>query len=234
VVAERQALYEEMTAQQYLELFAELFGVRRPGARIRSLLAHLELDECSRQRAGEFSQGMRQKLGLARALLHDPELLILDEPTNGLDPRAVKQVRDLIQAENQRGRTVLLSSHLLSEVEISAHRVGVIRHGRLLVEEETQALKRKLTDKQALEVEVDEAPATLEQVLSEQPWVDTVRRSGQKLVVELRGQEDHRHRVSQLITASGGVIIGMRLLEASLEDAYLTITEANVARLTGD
>jgi ABC-2 type transport system ATP-binding protein len=123
-----------MTCSAYLRFFADLYGVAWAEARVAETLADMGLADRAGDRAGHLSKGLQQKLGLARALLHDPPVLILDEPVSGLDPHGIREVREIILRERSRGRLVFLSSHVLSEIERTADRVGIIRKGRLVHE----------------------------------------------------------------------------------------------------
>lgn len=111
-----------MTCQAYLMFFADLFGVRQPGSRVAEALADVGLADRAQDRAVDLSKGLQQKLGLARALLHDPPVLLLDEPVSGLDPHGIREVRELICRERDKGRLVFFSSHVLAEVAQVADR----------------------------------------------------------------------------------------------------------------
>jgi len=133
---EESYLYRYLTGEESLQLHARLGGVG-PGERrdrIEQLLAAVKLQGARQRRVSEYSKGMRRRLGLAQALLHDPALLILDEPTSGLDPAGRRAVKDLLRALADRGRAVLLCSHLLAEVEDVCDRIGIIDRGRMLAE----------------------------------------------------------------------------------------------------
>ena len=127
---ETPSLYEHLTAAENLALLQRIHRV--PTARIAQVLERVGLGATRDKRAGQFSLGMKQRLGIAAALLHRPALLILDEPTNGLDPNGIIEIRDLLTALNrEEGTTVLVSSHLLAEVERLASHVGIVHRGRL-------------------------------------------------------------------------------------------------------
>jgi ABC-2 type transport system ATP-binding protein len=133
-VSEVQYLYGDMSCGEYLAFFARLYGVDGVSARVSETLAAVGLTDRAGDRAIELSKGLQQKLGLARALLHDPPVLILDEPVSGLDPHGIREVREIICRERDKGRLVFLSSHVLSEIERTADRVGIIRRGKLVYE----------------------------------------------------------------------------------------------------
>ncbi len=129
-------LYERLTPLEYLEFVAGLWGIepRAAHARAESLLRWLGLWEARGQRCEGFSRGMKQKAALAGALIHEPRLLILDEPLTGLDAAVARQVKDLLQARVRAGATVILTTHILEVAERMADRIGIIQHGRLLAE----------------------------------------------------------------------------------------------------
>jgi ABC-2 type transport system ATP-binding protein len=133
-VSELQYLYGDMTCEEYLGFFASLHRVARARERVAEMLGDVGLADRARDRAVELSKGLQQKLGLARALLHDPPVIILDEPVSGLDPHGIREVREIITRERGRGRLVFISSHVLSEIERTADRIGIIRQGRLVYE----------------------------------------------------------------------------------------------------
>lgn len=122
-------LYENLTARENLRVRTLLLGL--PDSRIDEVLETVDLKDTGKKRAGQFSMGMKQRLGIAIALLNSPKLLILDEPTNGLDPIGIQALRELIRSFPEQGITVILSSHILSEVELIADHIGIISDGRL-------------------------------------------------------------------------------------------------------
>ncbi|MBS9399479.1 lantibiotic protection ABC transporter ATP-binding subunit [Pediococcus acidilactici] len=126
------ALYNNLTAEENLLVHAKLLNI--PVSRISEVLEIVDLKKTGKKTAGKFSMGMKQRLGIALALLNSPKLLILDEPTNGLDPFGVKELRDLIAGFPKQGITVILSSHILSEVAQVIDRIGIINRGKLLFE----------------------------------------------------------------------------------------------------
>lgn len=233
VVAEHQHFYDDMTAEEYLHFFADLYEVRHKRRRIGELMEAVGLSAFMKIRARDYSRGMQQKLALVRALLHDPDLLILDEPVSGLDPHGIREVRHLLLEENRRGKTIFLSSHILSEIERTAHRVGIIHRGTLVTEGSLETLRARLRKETELEVELDRVWPELVATLRRLPFVSQVRRQDRRLSLRLATDGDYRPQVSAAITAAGGVILAMRLKEMSLEEAFVTITAENVTTLAG-
>lgn len=142
-IIETPGFYPNLTGTENLEIFAKLRGTAAPNA-VKNALEVVGLPYKDKKLFGKYSLGMKQRLGIANTILHDPELLILDEPTNGLDPIGIAEVRDFIKNLSvERGKTVLISSHILSEISLLADDIGIIDHGALLEESSMEELKRK-------------------------------------------------------------------------------------------
>jgi len=186
VVSEKQYLYKEMTAGEYLNFFADLYGVKNRKKKIDQLLEAVNLLEVRNRKLGAFSRGMQQKLGFARALLHDPQLLLLDEPVSGLDPTGIKQIRDLIEQQNKKGRTIFISSHLLSEVERLCGKVGIINKGRLLAEDTMDNLRKRLTDLVELEIELTEGKKEIVDTLAAFDFIKGLKREENLLTIKVK------------------------------------------------
>ena len=164
---EESYLYPHLTAAETLDFYARLFRLPRAIARdrIAQLLDMIGLAHARNRPVGEFSKGMARRIGLAQALLNDPDLVILDEPTAGLDPQGTRQVKDLILALAARGKTVLLTSHLLADVEDVCAQVAILFNGRLLAQGTLDSLLAQ-KDKTTLTFPTPADPATLRQVLA--------------------------------------------------------------------
>lgn len=234
VVAEHQYFYDDMTAREHLRFFADMYQVEHSAARIEDLLELVELRPFGNTRARDFSRGMQQKLGLVRALLHDPELLILDEPVSALDPHGVVEFRGLLLDQAKQGKTVFISSHILSEVEQTADRIGIMNKGRLIAEDSLDNLRRALAPQINLDVELHELPPNLVTHLEQLPFVRETNSNGNKLTLKADVVDDFRLRISQAIAEHGGIIIDMRSKEMSLEEAFVTITEQNVSTISAE
>jgi ABC-type multidrug transport system ATPase subunit len=235
VVPEKQPLgmWSWMTAEEYLVMFAELFQVPDPGQRIGELLEKVGLSGVRRKRMAEFSHGMMQKLSIIRALLPDPDILFLDEPISGLDPFGVKQTRDLILEENREGRTIFISSHILSEVEKICHRVAIIYQGRLLAEDQMDSLLGSLTKEREIHVDLESLPEDLPGAVRELPFVREAGGAGSTLVVKVPKKGDYRKELSAFLIGRGLVPLAIQEKSLSLEEAFVTITQENVQLLAG-
>ena len=192
-----------------------------PASRVDELLRLVELDGAADRRAGGFSLGMRQRLGLASALIGDPRILVLDEPANGLDPEGIRWLRDFLRGLAAEGRTILLSSHILSEVAQTVDDVVVIAGGRLV----THAPLHQLTDTTGPRVRVrtPEPEAMADAIRA--TAIRLVARGGDELLVAGAGQEV----IGRLAFDRGVVLYGLAAETDSLEDIFLNLTTTNHA-----
>jgi ABC-type multidrug transport system ATPase subunit len=220
-----------MTAREYLLFFASMFEVPRAGERIAALLERVDLSRAANRRIAAFSRGMLQKLSFARALLHEPEVLFLDEPISGLDPLGVKQVRDLILEQNREGRTVLISSHQLSEMERLCHRVGILSSGRLIAQGTMPSLLASLAAEAEIRVELERIDPELLRMASGLGFARSVSSEGSTLIIRVGRERDYRRDVGEFLQRAGRVILGMKERVPSLEEAFVTITRDNVSAL---
>ena len=209
-----------LTAEEYLTYSAKLAGVDGLPEKVATLLATVGLAEARKRRVGEFSKGMLQRLGLAQALISDPDLLILDEPTAGLDPIAHKEIRDLILAQKGKGKTVFLSSHLLSDVERTCDRIAILNQGRLQKLGRIQDLAEV---RERLKLTVSEVTDPLLSSLRQLSPALTVDRN--ILYLDTQGR-DLSEEVIKHVKASGVKLLSMEVERESLEDLfYRTVKE---------
>jgi ABC-2 type transport system ATP-binding protein len=231
VIPEHQSLYDEMTAGEYLRFFCHLHHVQGPTNRISELLEYFELLPFRNVRLGEYSHGMRQKINICRGFLHEPDLLILDEPVLGLDPASVRLVRDMILSEKLKGRTTLISSHMLSEIEKTADRVGIMSEGELVVEGSIEQVSATIEGGSVLEVELAEVTPSMEEKLLELELVIDLKKINNKLNIQVENLQEARMAVSRRISELGGTIIGFGVRGTDLEDVFLAITKGHIEKL---
>lgn len=217
---ETPGFYGNLTARENLWHNAWILGVPEP-QRVDQVLELVGLQDAADRRVREFSLGMRQRLGIARALLHEPRLLILDEPTNGLDPAGIREVRELIrELATLRGITVLLSSHILAEVEQVADRVGILHEGRLVEEVRVRDLYDH--SRRCLELETGQPEATV-RILTERLKVRryTVLPGGRLRLFEHVERPDE---VARLLVEHGIALRHLAARHETLEDHFLRAT----------
>lgn len=212
--------YDELTARENLRYTARLNGMPRPEAeeRISEALSGVGLSEVADRPVATYSRGMRQRLGLTEVLLKRPQVAILDEPTMGLDPEAAHEFLAMIRGLKARGITVLLSSHLLQQVQAVCDRVGLFYRGRLVLEGGVEALSDQVLGG-AYRIAVEATGDGLERVLSGIPGVVsvTLERPG---TCRVEAQQDCRAEVARRVVAAGGQLIGLSLERATLDDVY--------------
>ena len=217
-MVETPAFYPYLSGRDNLRVVARYAGVA--SSRIEPALEQVDLTGRAQHKFRTYSTGMKQRLGVAAALLKDPQLLILDEPTSGLDPQGTVEMRALIKTLRQGGRTVLLSSHLLNEVELTCDRVGVISGGKLVAEGTIEEMRARGAQELLIKAApVDQARRLLESVLGP----DHVQvRDG---VFALRADPSQAASLNRRLVADGVDVSELRMSEQSLEDIFLQLTE---------
>ncbi len=219
-LVESPAFYPYLSGRQNLRVLARYTGV--PEARVDAVLAQVELTDRAGDKFSTYSLGMKQRLGVAAALLKDPALLILDEPTNGLDPRGMADMRALIRGLGHGERTILLSSHLLGEVEQICDRVGVILDGRLIAQDTVSAL-RGPGELLVRAAPLDEA----RRIAAGLPGVAGVRVLDGALRHD--GEPERAGAINGALVGAGLEVSELRPVQSSLEAVFLELTEGQAA-----
>jgi ABC-2 type transport system ATP-binding protein len=218
-VIEKPDLYKYLSAYDNLAIFAKLSGIKPNRTLLMEQLKMVGLDERAGSKVKTFSQGMKQRLGIAVALIHNPQLIILDEPTNGLDPQGIADMRNLIlHLSKEMGKTIVVSSHLLSEIELVANRMLIIHRGKKIVEGNVAELLDP--SKSLVQIETDNnAQASIK--LQQTKWRDLLQQNEKSLQLRMNKEE-----VPQLIADM--VSLQVQVLSVnpmhSLEDYFLSLT----------
>lgn len=233
VVAEEPLATTRMTAWEFVHFFADLNNVLHPEQRMEELFNTLSLWDVRHTLVSTYSQGMRQKLSLIRALVHAPDLLILDEPVSGLDPHGILEVRGVVEKHRQHGGAVLISSHILSEIERSADRVGIMHQGQLLIEDSINGVRTRLGGAKTVQLVLVEIPTGLIEALLDIPGIEKVEATDNQLSINISGNNDVRAEIFQAVVKTGGILVEMSMVQMSLEKAFITITNQNVELLAG-
>lgn len=222
-------LYAEMRVQEYLRFRANLKGVpvKTVRRRVNEVMEMCGLLSVRTRIIGQLSKGYRQRVGLADALVHDPELLILDEPTIGLDPNQIRQVRELI-GELAEKHTILLSTHILSEVEVTCRRVLIIESGRIVAADSPDNLRKLMKGGQQLVADIRGPKSEVFQKLSALPHVQEVTLSehGEWLLcrLECAREMDLRSNVFELVVRNGWGLRELHIEHKTLEEAFVALT----------
>ncbi len=222
---ENPSLYDHLTGRENVEVTRRLRGV--PAHRTAEVLRLVDLTDHAHRPAREYSLGMRQRLGLAIALLSDPDLLVLDEPTNGLDPNGIIDMRRLLRRlRDEHGKTILVSSHLINEIEKTATHLGVIQEGRLVFQGSLPDLQQLQTNRARLVLETADAE-TCRNLLPRQLDAATVAGPDTLWLPWLPPAATAELAVA--VVAAGQPLYGLRTEEPTLEDTFLHLTETTAS-----
>jgi len=221
ILTETPGLYNQLSAERNLSFFAKLYEVEDIPEQVERYLRMLGLWERRHEAVGTFSKGMRQKLAIARALLHEPKVLYLDEPTSGLDPEASRIVREFIVELRQEGRTIIICTHNLSEADRLCDRIAVFRSSLLALDTPTN-LRRQLFGRRVV-FHLVEAKDSFAQALKQHGFVQQAEVIEDKLVVTLDEPEQQNPILVKTLVEQGAEIRFVGELRRSLEDVYLTL-----------
>ena len=223
-------VYDDLKVFEYLEFFAAAFGVSRSKRRgvVEGVLELTDLQSKAAFRVDSLSRGMQQRLGLARVLIHDPKVLILDEPASGLDPRARIEIRELLRELKRMGKTIMISSHILSELEEMCDRVGIIEQGKLVFSGTLDDVRERMgvNRKVRLRVAGDEDKAV--KLLSALPAVESVERLEDAISVTLADSGAEAGLIARTLVQGGVAVTELVPEKLKLDEAFLQLTEGLV------
>jgi len=215
-------VYDRLTGRQHIQFAIQSKGVTDdPDA----ILERVNIADAADRKAGGFSKGMKQRLALGMALVGDPELLILDEPSTGLDPNGAREMRSVIREENERGATVFFSSHILEQVEAVCDRVGILREGELVAEDSIEGLREAAGTGATLRVTVDAVTDDAVAAVEALPGVTDVRTSGTTITVSTT--DSAKTEVLDAIETAGASVEDFSTEETSLEELFATYTQGD-------
>jgi ABC-2 type transport system ATP-binding protein len=233
VFSGERSLYWKLTGRENLEYFAALYNVEPSvtTSRIDLLLDRMDLKAKANELVERYSTGMRQRLAIARALLANPPVVLLDEPTAGLDPQSARNLRDTVRSLRDAGHTILLTTHYMAEADELCDRIAIIDHGRIIALHTPAALKAGLQEMRSIEVEIDRSPDGVLDRLRSLPLVRGVesRASADGLetwIIRVL-TEDNRQTLDvllDLLRASGDRVLNMKANEPTLEDVFIALT----------
>ncbi|MCU0489146.1 MAG: ABC transporter ATP-binding protein [Anaerolineales bacterium] len=221
ILTENPGMYDNLSAEYNLQIYASLYDVKDVSGQVEKYLRMLGLWERRKDETGTFSKGMKQKLAIARALLHEPRIVFLDEPTAALDPEASHMVREFIQDLRKQGRTIFLTTHNLDEADRLCDRIGVFKT-RLLVVDSPENLRTQLFGRKVV-FHLRQADSQLERLVKGLPHVRDVNLLDNKLVVNLEDPERDNPEIIRALVGSGADVQFVGELRRSLEDVYLQL-----------
>jgi ABC-2 type transport system ATP-binding protein len=218
-------LYTDMTVRGYLEFLARLRGM--PSDRLRSLVDEVvevcHLEEYYAVLIGKLSKGFRQRVGVAQAIVHEPEVLILDEPTIGIDPIQIASTRQLIR-ELGKERTVLVSTHILPEVSVICERVIIIHEGKIVAEDNIENLSSLISGSRRVRLEIQGSTKEITEQLRQIKGVSRVSYQDSNFIVEYPASLDLRSKIIEAVAQGGFTLLSLESVEMSLEDIFLKLT----------
>ena len=222
--------YSDTNCAEYLDFFARSHGLigRQRTRRLRWVMDFTGLKSLADKPIRGLSKGMRQRLCLGRALIHDPSVLILDEPAAGLDPRARIELRHIIRALASEDKTILISSHILTELAEMCDRVGIIEQGRLLATGSVDEIRKTLKPTRRIQVRVSGEVDTAMKMLDQYDFVQDVSFDDKLLRFAINGGDEHQSQVLRELIGSNVDVIEYRAQDESLEDVFLQITQGRV------
>ena len=223
-------VYANTTVLEYLDFFARAYNLRGAERRaaVDNIIEFMGIGELRDRLVDSLSKGLKQRIALGRAIIHDPQLLILDEPAANLDPRARIEFRTLIRELAGDGKTVLLSSHILSELSEMCDAVAVIEHGKILAIGTVAEILKGLRSRRILSVRLAGANTDLERFLLEQPGVLNAYEAAGRVQFEFEGGDDEQVALVSRLIAAGFPILEFSAREVGLEELFLEITEGRV------
>ncbi|MBP7401948.1 MAG: ABC transporter ATP-binding protein [Clostridia bacterium] len=226
-IVENPEMYKDLSGQVNLEMYARLHG-NVPPERIREAVAMVGMENRIREKVKKYSLGMKQRVGLAQAVLHRPRLLILDEPTNGLDPAGIRELRDILKRlAHEEGVAVFVSSHQLAEMQLMCDRVGIIHRGALMGVKPIGELMAEAAGRSAFRITTGEDAAVRAAAVLAAAGVGTVRKAlGREMEVEM--DEAQVPDAVRALVREDLPIYGVRRLESSLEEAFIQVTGGGV------
>jgi len=224
-------VYDDMKVWEYLDFFAAAYKIPR-NKRVHIINDVLELTDLHSKRedfVDALSRGMKQRLCLAKTLVHDPQVLLLDEPASGLDPRARIEMRELLKELRRMGKTILISSHILSELSDFCNTIGIIEKGELLLSGDVEQISAKLRGERAVLVTLRDRAEEAARILLELPGVVGVSREDSELRVTISAEICDAGEIVQFLVGRGFAVTACREEAADLEDIFMKITKGVVA-----
>lgn len=219
-------VYDHFKTTEYLHFYGASYGIPwiEREKIIPQLLEVVNLADKKDAYVDTLSRGMKQRLCLARCLIHDPELLLLDEPASGLDPRARIEVREILKELKSMGKTIMISSHILPELAEMVDQIGVIEHGRLIAHGNVQDIQNRMRVKRILQIRIKDRVLEAESLIANWPLVTRTLRDEQGIQAHFEGNDEDQAELLQLLVGQGHRVISFTEAKTNLEDVFLEIT----------
>ena len=223
-------VYDDLKVFEYLEFFAAAFGIERQKRKsiVEGVLELTDLQSKQAATVDSLSRGMQQRLGLARVLIHDPQVLILDEPASGLDPRARIEIRELLRELKRMGKTIMISSHILSELEEICDHIGIIEHGQMVFSGTLEEIRPRLGLHSKVRVKVAKNRNKAVELLSALPQIHEVQVLGDDIAITFREGQDGDGIIARALVKANFDVIAIQPEKLKLDDAFLQLTKGIV------
>ncbi len=226
IVPQELAIYENLSARENLVFFGKLYGLRgrELANRVDEALAFVGLADRQKDKPGSFSGGMKRRLNIACAVVHEPKLIIMDEPTVGIDPQSRNHILESVRLLNQNGTTVIYTSHYMEEVEAISSRIGIIDHGQLIAQGQLKDLIAQVEEKEKLQIETEHMTDAAEQEIERHPSVKRLNRDHDMLEIYLDHSQAYLQDILFILSKHDVRIVSLRSIEPDLESLFLTLT----------
>lgn len=223
-------IYDDLKVFEYLEFFAAAFSIEHKKRKsiVEGVLELTDLQSKSNFTVDSLSRGMQQRLGLARVLIHDPKVLVLDEPASGLDPRARIEIRELLRELKRMGKTIMISSHILSELEEICDHIGIIEHGRLVFSGTMEEIRQRMGVQSKVRVRVANNQQRAIELLSALPVVQDVQSTEGHIAVTLRKDQKTDGVIARALVNGNIDIVSLEPQQVKLDEAFLQLTKGVV------
>lgn len=220
-------VYDNLKTIEYMEFYASIYGMTSKQSKnmIHKLLELVNLEDQAENYVDGLSRGMKQRLCLARCLIHDPELLILDEPASGLDPRARFEMKDILKELNRQGKTIIISSHILPELSQMCSTIGIIQKGSMVLKGTVKEIMNQMNTSNPITIQVLEGQDKILTILKQNPLVENIAIKGNNFSVGFKGEKGEEAKLLTSLVENGIHISAFGRQEGSLENLFIQLTK---------
>ncbi|MFZ5354758.1 MAG: ATP-binding cassette domain-containing protein [Bacillota bacterium] len=220
-------VYDDLKVNEYLEFYASIYKIKEKERKkiTEDLLELVDLSEKKDVYVDSLSRGMKQRLCLARALIHNPKLLVLDEPASGLDPRARIEMKDILRNLREMGKTILISSHILSELAELCTHIGIIDNGRMVVSGSVSEIMQQMYSSRVIRIKVNDKLEEAELLLKEYPNTGKLTKSENVIQAGFEGNDEDMSKLLSALIARGVPVVSFSQLDGNLEDVFMKVTK---------
>ena len=222
-------VYDDLKVNEYLEFYASIYNIKGPEKKkiTDDLLELVDLSHKREAYVDSLSRGMKQRLCLARSLVHNPRLLVLDEPASGMDPRARVEMKEILKNLKSMGKTIIISSHILPELAELCTSVGIIDKGSMVISGSVSEIMQQVYSKKVIKIKVKDRLAEAEMLLKEFPFVDKLVSGEDTIQVGFEGDDEDMSRVLSALITKGIPVISFAQLDGNLEDVFMRVTKGD-------